>query len=72
MREFHKSIVELESRKELLSLIKNENDEVIREKYGGRLTNKKEVDYATSDVKCSCSRFKQKGISLHINFRREV
>lgn len=75
MRIFHETVLELEKRRELLSIVKkqvDENvDEVVVENYQGRLTSGAVVEYQTTEVSCNCSRFKQKGLCLHVNFFRE-
>ena len=75
MRIFHETVLELEKRRELLSIVKKQNDEnvdeVVVENYLGRLTSGAVVEYQTTEVSCNCSRFKQKGLCLHVNFFRE-
>ena len=77
MRIFHETVLELEKRRELLSIVKKQNDEnvdeVVVENYQRRLTSGVVVEYQTTEVSCNCncSRFKQKGLCLHVNFFRE-
>ena len=76
MRIFHETVIELEKRRELLSIVKkqvdeNVDEEVVVENYQGRLTSGAVVEYQTTEVSCNCSRFKQKGLCLHVNFFRE-
>ena len=60
MRIFHETVIELEKRRELLSIVKkhvDENDdEVVVENYQGRLTSGAVVEYQTTEVSCNCSR----------------
>ena len=70
--------IELEKRRELLSIVKkqvdeNVDEEVVVENYQRRLTSGVVVEYQTTEVSfnCNCSRFKQKCLCLHVNFFRE-
>ena len=76
MRIFHETVLELEKRRELLSLVEKHDDdnvdEALVENKQGRLTSGAVVEYHTTEVSsCNCSRFKQKGLCLHVNFFRE-
>ena len=75
MRYFHDSILELEERRELLSVesktsSNGDNEDIIIENYEGRLTSGIIAQYCTKETSCTCSRFSQKGLCLHMIFFR--